>query len=149
MSDAIKIASQASKLIEGLLTDMFAARADDNRVCLGSVWSGPQHIQIQLVATSNADALLDDDSSDDEYAETGEPDQPKSGLWLHWQSYRADYIGASNAPYGTDAAEVLALGAIRSIYWLALGQGETPLATEIGDWWKECASLHGLGEVIR
>ncbi|MGY1511029.1 hypothetical protein ACW7GX_11520 [Aeromonas hydrophila] len=149
MSDAIKIASQAPKLIEGLLADMFAARADDNRVCLGSVWSGPQHIQIQLVATSSPDALLDDDSCDDEYTETGEPAQPKSGLWLHWQSYRADYIGASNATYGTDAAEVLALGAIRSIYWLALGQGETPLATEIGDWWKECAPLHGLGEVIR
>ncbi|GKQ98978.1 hypothetical protein ACK32U_05685 [Aeromonas dhakensis] len=149
MSDAIKIANQAPKLIEGLLADMFAARADDNRVCLGSVWSGPQHIQIQLVATSSPDALLDDDSSDDEYAEPNEPVQPKSGLWLHWQSYRADYIGASNATYGTDAAEVLALGAIRSIYWLALGQGETPLATEIGDWWKECAPLHGLGEVIR
>ncbi|WP_241658696.1 MULTISPECIES: hypothetical protein [Aeromonas] len=149
MSDAIKIASQAPKLIEGLLADMFAARADDNRVCLGSVWSGPQHIQIQLVATSSPDALLDDDSSDDEYAEPNEPVQPKSGLWLHWQSYRADYIGTSNATYGTDAAEVLALGAIRSIYWLALGQGETPLATEIGDWWKECAPLHGLGEVIR
>ncbi|EPU3919598.1 hypothetical protein [Aeromonas hydrophila] len=149
MSDAIKIASQAPKLIEGLLADMFAARADDNRVCLGSVWSGPQHIQIQLVATSSPDALLDDDSCDDEYTETGEPAQPKSGLWLHWQSYRADYIGAANATYGTDAAEVLALGAIRSIYWLALGQGETPLATEIGDWWKECAPLHGLGEVIR
>lgn len=148
MSDAIKIARQAPKLIEGLLADMFAAQANDNRVCLGSVWSGPQHIQIQLVATSSPDALLDDDSSDDEDTETGEPDQPKSGLWLHWQSYRADYIGASNATYGTDAAEVLALGAIRSIYWLALGQGETPLATEIGDWWKECAPLHGLGEVI-
>ncbi|WP_233716076.1 hypothetical protein [Aeromonas veronii] len=96
MSDAIKIASQAPKLIEGLLADMFAARADDNRVCLGSVWSGPQHIQIQLVTTSSPDALLDDDSSDDEYAEPNELVQPKSGLWLHWQSYRADYIGTSN-----------------------------------------------------
>ncbi|MEJ6114035.1 hypothetical protein [Aeromonas salmonicida] len=149
MSDAIKIARQAPKLIEGLLADMFAAQANDNRVCLGSVWSGPQHIQIQLVATSNPDALLDDDSTDDDEADSTEQGQPKSWLWLHWQSYRADYIGASNATYGTDAAEVLALGAIRSIYWLALGQGETPLATEIGDWWKECAPLHGLGEVIR
>ncbi|GAA0456652.1 hypothetical protein [Aeromonas salmonicida] len=97
----------------------------------------------------DTDALLDDDSTDDDEADSTEQGQPKSWLWLHWQSYRADYIGASNATYGTDAAEVLALGAIRSIYWLALGQGETPLATEIGDWWKECAPLHGLGEVIR
>ncbi|WP_421217969.1 hypothetical protein [Aeromonas enteropelogenes] len=149
MSDAIKIASQAPKLIEGLLADMFAAQADDNRVCMGSVQSGPQHIQIQLVVTSSPDALLDDDSGDDEYAETGEPDQPKSGLWLHWQEYRASCISAFQAVYGTVEARCLHLGSIRAIYWLALGQGETPLATEIGDWWKECAPLHGLGEVIQ
>lgn len=142
MSDAIKIASQAPKLIEGLLADMFAARADDNRVCLGSVWSGPQHIQIQLVATSSPDALLDDDSSDDEYAES-DANQPHSSLYIHWLTYRAEYLAVDVNP------ELLALGAIRSIYWLALGQGDTSLATEIGDWWKECAPLHGLGEVIR
>lgn len=144
MSDAIKIARQAPKLIEGLLADMFAAQANDNRVCLGSVWSGPQHIQIQLVATSSPNALLDDDSSDDEYAETDEPDQPKSGLWVHWLGYRADYLTRGQS----ESTELIALGSIRAIYWAAIGQGETALATEIGDWWKECAPLHGLGEVI-
>ena len=139
MSDAIKIARQAPKLIEGLLADMFAARADDNRVCMGSVYSGPQHIQIQLVATSRPDALLDDDSGDDE----GTPDQRRSSLHMHWLTYRAEYLAVDVDP------ELLALGAIRSIYWLALSQGDTELATEIGDWWEECAPLHGLGEVIR
>ncbi|MGL5841192.1 MAG: hypothetical protein ACRCYK_05205 [Aeromonas hydrophila] len=148
MSDAIKIASQAPKLIEALLADMFTARADDNRVCMGSVQSGPQHIQIQLVATSRPDSLLDDDSGDDDEADTGELDQPKSGLWVHWLTFRAEFIDTSGSSR-TDTDELLALGAIRAIYWLALGQGETPLATEIGDWWKECAPLHGLGEVIR
>ncbi|WP_439827452.1 hypothetical protein [Aeromonas enteropelogenes] len=146
MSDAINIANQAPLLIEGLLADMFAARADDNRVCLGGVQSGPQHIQIQLVATSRPDSLLDDDSGDDDKADTGEPDQPKSGLWLHWLGYRAEYLAIGLSGYKD---EILALGAIRAIYWLALGQGDTPLATEIGDWWRECAPLHGLGEVIR
>ncbi|MCS3769282.1 hypothetical protein HNP12_003395 [Aeromonas hydrophila] len=145
MSDAIKIARQAPKLIEGLLADMFAAQANDNRVCLGSVWSGPQHIQIQLVATSSPDALLDDDSGDDEDTESG---PMSSGLRMNWLTYRAEYIKTNGCPR-TDVDELLALGAIRSIYWLALGQGETALATEIGDWWKECAPLHGLGEVIR
>ncbi|MGY4043333.1 hypothetical protein [Aeromonas hydrophila] len=144
MSDAIKIASQAPKLIEGLLADMFAAQANDNRVCLGSVWSGPQHIQIQLVVTSSPDALLDDDSGDDEDSETGEPEHPKSGLWVHWLGYRADYLTRGQSVH----TEIIALGSIRAIYWAALGQGETALATEIGDWWKECAPLHGLGEVI-
>lgn len=146
MSDAIKIARQAPTLIEGLLADMFAARAEDNRVCMGSVYSGPQHIQIQLVVTSSPDALLDDDSGDDD--DTAEPDQPKSGLYMSWLVYRAEFIEASGCPR-TDADELLALGAIRSIYWLALGQGDTALATEIGDWWKESAPLHEQGEVIR
>lgn len=146
MSDAIKIARQAPTLIEGLLADMFAARAEDNRVCMGSVYSGPQHIQIQLVVTSSPDAQLDDNSGDDD--DTAEPDQPKSGLYMSWLVYRAEFIEASGCPR-TDADELLALGAIRSIYWLALGQGDTALATEIGDWWVECAPLHGLGEVIR
>ncbi|MGL6427792.1 hypothetical protein [Aeromonas hydrophila] len=143
MSDAIKIARQAPKLIEGLLADMFAARADDNRVCMGSVYSGPQHIQIQLVVTSSPDSLLDDDSNDDEAADTDELDQPRSSLHMHWLTYRAEYLAVD-----VDH-ELLALGAIRAIYWLALGQGDTPLAIEIGNWWEECAPLHGLGEVIR
>lgn len=149
MSDAIKIARQAPTLIEGLLADMFAAQADDNRVCMGSVYSGPQYIQIQLVATSRPDALLDDDSGDDYEGDTTEPAQPKSRLYMNWLVYKAEYLVATQSSYGTDVAALLALGAIRSIYWLALGQGDTALATEIGDWWVERAPLHGLGEVIR
>ena len=148
MSDAIKIARQAPKLIEGMLADMFAAQADDNRVCMGCVQSGPQHIQIQLVVTSHPDALLDDDSGDDDEHDAIESASPKSGLYMSWLVYRAEFIDASGCPR-TEADELLALGAIRSIYWLTLGQGETSLATEIGDWWKECTPLHGIGEVIR
>ncbi|WP_235660920.1 hypothetical protein [Aeromonas veronii] len=143
MSDAIKIASQAPKLVEGMLADMFAARANDNRVCMGAVQSGPQHIQIQLVVTSRPDALLDDDSGDDDEADTAEPNQPKGQLYIHWLAYRAEYLAVDVGP------DLLTLGSIRAIYWLAIGQGDTTLATEIGDWWEECAPLHGLGEVIR
>ncbi|RQM71322.1 hypothetical protein EHZ82_06685 [Aeromonas hydrophila] len=89
--------------------------------------------------------MLDDDSGDDEDTESG---PMSSGLRMNWLTYRAEYIKTNGCPR-TDVDELLALGAIRSIYWLALGQGETALATEIGDWWKECAPLHGLGEVIR
>ena len=145
MSDVIKIAAQAPKLVEGMLADMFAANADDNRVCMGTVQSGPQHIQIQLVVTSRPDALLDDDSGDDDEADSTEQGQPKSGLWLHWLSYRADFL----APRQCTTAQALALGAIRAIYWAAFGQGDPQLAAEIGNWWKEYAPLHGLGEVIR
>ncbi|MND72634.1 hypothetical protein D3C80_641890 [compost metagenome] len=151
MSDAIKIARQAPKLIEGLLADMFAANAEDNRVCLGGVYSGQQYIQIQLVATSDPAALLDDDSDEDgeEMGPTVAPTH--SPLTTHWLAARAEFIAAGGEVRGDRdiTRELLALGAVRSVYWLALGQGDTALAREIGDWWRECAPLHGLGEVIQ
>ncbi|MEH8140120.1 hypothetical protein Q7I15_05620 [Aeromonas veronii] len=145
MSDAIQIAKEAPKHVEGMLAEMFAANAEDNRVCLGGVYAGAQYIQIQLVVTSNPAQLMDDGDADDE------PDgevvaSSHSQLYVHWLAARADFISPDPR---TEADELLALGAIRAIYWLALGQGDTPLATEIGDWWKEGAPLHRLGEVIR
>lgn len=150
MSDAIKIASQAPKLVEGMLADMFAAQAKDNRVCMGSVQSGPQHIQIQLVVTSRPDALLDDDSTDDDEADSTEQGQPKNGLWLHWQNYRAEYLAAGLPPRNFDyeIGAFLALGAIRAIYWVALGQNDVALAVEIREWWEEHTPQHGFGEGI-
>ncbi|MFM4852046.1 hypothetical protein [Aeromonas caviae] len=151
MSDAIKIARQAPKLVEGLLADMFAANAEDNRIALGGIYSGQQYIQLQLVATCNPASLLDDDSGEDD-DEEGPAMAPTHGpLVTHWLAARAEFIAAGGeARRDRDIArELLALGAVRSVYWLALGQGETALAREIGDWWRECAPLHGQGEVIQ
>ncbi|HAT6342659.1 TPA: hypothetical protein JAJ28_000317 [Aeromonas hydrophila] len=44
--------------------------------------------------------------------------------------------------------ETLLMGGIRTLYWLALGQGDTALARNIGDWWFENAQKYGLREVI-
>lgn len=151
MSGAIKIARQAPKLIEGLLADMFAANAEDNRIALGGVYSGQQYIQIQLVATCNPAALLDDDSGEDDDEEGPAMTPTHSPLVTHWLAARAEFIAAGGEVRGDRdiARELLALGAVRSVYWLALGQGETALAREIGEWWRECAPLHGQGEVIQ
>ncbi|MCE9945342.1 hypothetical protein LZ627_17220 [Aeromonas rivipollensis] len=74
-----------------------------------------------------------------------------SPLGTHWLAARAEFIAAGGEVRGDRdiARELLALGAVRSVYWLALGQGETALAREIGEWWRECAPLHGQGEVIQ
>lgn len=150
MSDAIKIAREAPKHIEGLLADMFAANAEDNRLCLGGVYAGQQYIQIQLVVTCNPAALLDEDYIDDDCI--GEAGAPQHGpLTTHWLAARAEFIAAGGEARGNRdvCRELLALGAVRAVYWLALGQGDTPLAREMGDWWRECAPLHGLGETIQ
>lgn len=147
MSDAIQIAKTAPAHIEGLLAELFAANAEDNRICLGGVYAGQQYIQIQLVVTSNPAQLMDDGDCDDDDEPIAEVDAAsRSPLYLHWLAARAEFISPDPR---SEADELLALGAIRSIYWLALGQGGTQLATEIGDWWKEGAPLHRLGEVIR
>lgn len=145
MSDIIKIARQAPKVVQGLLADMFAANAEDNRIALGGVYSGQQYIQLQLVATSNPADLLDDD--DEEEA----PLPAHNPLTTHWLAARAEFIAAGGEARGDRdiPRELLALGAVRSVYWLALGQGATALAKEIGEWWQECAPLHGQGEVIK
>lgn len=44
--------------------------------------------------------------------------------------------------------ETLLMGGIRTLYWLALGQGDTALARDIGDWWFENAQKYGLREII-
>ena len=150
MSDAIKIAKEAPKYVEGLLADMFAANAEDNRVCLGRVYAGQQYIQIQLVATSNPAALMDDADGEDE--DIGSEETPMhSLLTLHWLAARAEFISAGGEAQGNrdTTRELLALGAVRAIYWQALGQGDTTLAREIGEWWHECAPLHGQDEVIQ
>jgi len=149
MSDIIKIARQAPKVVEGLLADMFAANAEDNRIALGGVYSGQQYIQLQLVATSNPADLLDDDGDEDDEEAAALP--AHNPLTTHWLAARAKFIAAGGEARGDRdiSRELLALGAVRSLYWLALGQGETALAKEIGEWWQECAQLHGQGEVIK
>ncbi|WP_421228972.1 hypothetical protein [Aeromonas jandaei] len=149
MSDIIKIARQAPKVVEGLLADMFAANAEDNRIALGGVYSGQQYIQLQLVATSNPADLLDDDGDEDD--EEAAPLPAHNQLTTHWLEARAEFIAAGGEARGDRdiPRELLALGAVRSVYWLARGQGEAALAKEIGEWWHECAPLHGQGEVIK
>ncbi|MNE30443.1 hypothetical protein D3C80_1239580 [compost metagenome] len=72
-------------------------------------------------------------------------------LTLHWLAARAEFIAAGGEARGNrdTTRELLALGAVRAVYWQALGQGDTTLAREIGDWWHEFAPLHGQGEVIQ
>lgn len=44
--------------------------------------------------------------------------------------------------------EKMWMGGIRTLYWLALGQGDIALAKDIGDWWFENANKYGVWEII-
>ncbi|WP_439837206.1 hypothetical protein [Aeromonas enteropelogenes] len=91
---------------------------------LGSCESGPAHMQ---------------------------PPAPVSQLTKHWDVAQEEFnTSGSDAKRNRNITqELLALGAIRAVYWLALGSGEVALAREIAEWWAECEPLHGLGETIK
>lgn len=75
-----------------------------------------------------------------------QPPAPVSQLTKHWQAAMREYL---IAPENGEVAELLALGAIRALYWLALGSGEAALATTIANWWADVSPMHGLGETIK
>ena len=102
--------------------DLFELEATSDG--LGSVEAGPPHMQ---------------------------PPAPVSQLTKHWQAALDEFANS-----GSDALrnrqmtrELLALGAIRAVYWLAVGSAELALANEIAEWWADCEPLHGLGETIK
>lgn len=80
-----------------------------------------------------------------------QPPAPVSPLTKHWEAAQQEFNAS-----GSDATrnrnitqELLSLGAIRAVYWLALSGGEVALAREIAEWWADCQPLHGLEETIK
>ncbi|UUI60121.1 hypothetical protein [Aeromonas salmonicida] len=76
-----------------------------------------------------------------------QPPAPVSQLTKHWMAAKAEFERTNKCPLDVD--ELLALGAIRAVYWLAVGSAELALANEIAEWWADCEPLHGLGETIK
>ncbi len=105
-----------------MTADLFELEAPQD--ALGTTEAGPAHMQ---------------------------PPAPVSQLAKHWQAALDEFSSS-----GSDAMrnrqvtkELLALGAIRAVYWLAVGSAELALANEIAEWWADCEPLHGLGETIK
>ncbi|MGS3144162.1 hypothetical protein ACB274_16510 [Aeromonas sanarellii] len=106
------------------MTDLFELEPPIDE--LGGAESGPSHMQ---------------------------PTAPVSTLTKHWQTAQAEFtcslVDSDSLRNRQVTRELLALGAIRAVYWLALGGGEVALAREIAEWWADCEPLHGLGETIK
>lgn len=102
-----------------MTADLFELEAPQD--ALGTTEAGPAHMQ---------------------------PPAPVSQLTKHWEAAKAEFERTSECPR-TEVDELLALGAIRAVYWLAVGSAELPLANEIAEWWADCEPLHGLGETIK
>ncbi|MBV7413592.1 hypothetical protein [Aeromonas sp. sif2433] len=105
-----------------MTVDLFELEAPQD--ALGTTEAGPAHMQ---------------------------PPAPVSQLTKHWQAAVDEFASS-----GSDATrnrnvtkELLALGAIRAVYWLATANVELALANEIAEWWADCEPLHGLGETIK
>nr|WP_251366477.1 hypothetical protein [Aeromonas hydrophila] len=82
-----------------------------------------------------------------------QPPAPVSPLTKHWQTAQAEFtcalVDSDSLRNRQVTRELLALGAIRAVYWLAVGSAELALAKEIAEWWADCEPLHGLGETIK
>lgn len=59
MSDAIELANTAGEHVEDLIADVLEGR-NNSRMLLGTVESGRQEIQIQLVVTKTHNEFLDE-----------------------------------------------------------------------------------------
>ena len=105
-----------------MTVDLFELEAPQD--ALGTTEAGPAHMQ---------------------------PPAPVSQLTKHWEAAVDEFASSgSDAKRNRNMAkELLALGAIRAVYWLAVGSAELPLAKEIAEWWADCEPLHGLGETIK
>lgn len=97
------------------------------------------------------EAPQDDQGTTEEGPTHMQPPAPVSPLTKHWEAAQEEFNTSGGDAILTRniAQELLALGAIRAMYWLALGSGEVALAREIAEWWADCEPLHGLGETIK
>ena len=97
------------------------------------------------------EAPMDDQGTTEEGPTHMQPPAPVSPLTKHWEAAQEEFntSGCDAKRNRNIAQELLALGAIRPVYWLALGGGEVVLAREIAEWWADCEPLHGLGETIK
>lgn len=90
--------------------------------------------------------LFPDDGALQEETGSHVAPEPKHRLMVHFE----DEVRAYEDAKARSAVLVLmALGGMRRLYWLALGEGKTALATEIQEWWKAEADTHEQGELIK
>ena len=97
------------------------------------------------------EAPLDDQGTTEAGPAHMQPPAPVSPLTKHWEAAQEEFntSGCDAKRNRNITQELLALGAIRAVNWLALGGGEVALAREIAEWWADCEPLHGLGETIK
>ena len=90
------------------------------------------------------EAPLDDQGPTEACPAHMQPPAPVSQLAKHF-AFSVDAIKRADE---FSQEETLLMGGIRTLYWLALGQGDIALARDIGDWWFENANKYGVWEVI-
>lgn len=71
---------------------------------------------------------------------------------FHMRQYRSQFrqqwVSAFEHSADTSHQMLMTLGAIRCLYWQALGMGLPHVASRIAAWWKAAAYIHRQGELI-
>ena len=77
---------------------------------------------------------------------------PRHHLRHHWRLNRQLFwqVWTKAFEHGEDSRDqlLLTLGAIRCLYWQALGMGLPHTAARIAAWWKVTAPIHRQGTLI-
>ena len=75
---------------------------------------------------------------------------PRHRLMMQFDACRREFDSAGGEARGSRdvVRELLALGAIRQIYWLLCADGCASEAATVATWWEQTAPLHRLGKTI-
>lgn len=75
---------------------------------------------------------------------------PRNRLMLQFDVCLREFDNAGGEARGSRdiVRELLALGAIRQLYWLLCADGCTSEASMVATWWEQTAPLHRLGKII-
>ena len=60
MSDAQIIAASGAEHVNEMITEMFAGDHDNDHMLLGTLQSGSEQVQVQLIVTRNTEEFLDE-----------------------------------------------------------------------------------------
>ena len=109
--------------------------------------------KVEIIRSVHEEGVeLIDTAADDEVSGPAElaEQPPRNRLMLQFDACLLEFDSAGGEARGSRnvVRELLALGAIRKLYWLLCADGCASEAATVATWWEQTAPLHRLGKTI-